>query len=399
MTVEDLQERYRDRRAEIKPNAVPLAADAAHLLTDYLDQLCIEFVRAGLKASYRITREYEEIFVQELQQESSTAKLSYEVTKTMLEKYGTPAELVKSYIAENNPTQKTKSVDLSDQDTPSLLWESVIGVVLIGLIGIQLLHLINLPVFMADTNSLTGLYLLFTVVFISIELVQGLFGYTGLRKQYYHTLREVIRFLSTAILLATTIGVLDLFSLHYGLPNYRFRNFWWNMFILWAAIYGIGLLKDHTDLLMTTAPHEKPIARIFLPSYITLIGAYIAGFVSAIIQIDNYRIYHNSENLMFLALLLALISLVLEIRRRYPLSIKKIGYTIILGLYLPLITYSYYEFGEFFWDYSIEYFWDNIISITIIWLLLASTSIIIIFRHEIGEQLDRYKLQLEEYKS
>jgi len=345
MTTEDLQERYRDRSREIKPAHVPLAADAAHLLSDYLDMVCIELMKRGITEPYRITREFEEIFAQELQQLGTKHKLTYDATSRMLERYGTPRSVVEKYITEQQPTthaylqeqvvmENTGEKNEVSEDTGHL-WKGIIALVLIAMILAEAEYIINqsFPSHHIQLVFLPSLPTL-AIVFVIIELITGLAGDTGISPQHYQNLRETIRFLFSFLVLEHLLLSSSM------TPNmilwFRYGN--QGMFVIWALIYGIGLIKDRTNLLQSTG-QPKPVIRFILPSYLLLAFSYGLAlvFLRAVDTHEIETIYFSTVT--SLLLVGSATSMAMDIPRKYPLSYKKIGYTMVF-LVLPHLTFD-----------------------------------------------------------
>jgi len=371
MTTEDLQERYRNKRGEINPETVPLAADSAHLLTEYLDSISVELVRRGVGEPYRITREFEEIFVQELQQLGSKYKLTYDITSKMLEGYGTPRSVVDAYINEHQPkihqllarepTQKTRK---TMEKPEKAVWQGLVWLILAGTIiaqAIMSIMILNRSVYVGE---LIMSYPFFCLGFIYLEIISGLMKKTWIEEKYYRILRETIRFLFTFFVLET------LWVLTAKQQSWEGYGTW--LIVSWGIVYGIGWLRDHSELLWGSDTKNKPIARFLLPSYILLGIAYVGGLW----YLSNN--FYRDVGIAVLFMGLAALSLLMDIRRRYPLSFKKIGYTSLFTL-LPLMGFRYF---------------DEVFTVTVGWLVVFGLLVVLLFRAEIKTQLGEYQRQI-----
>lgn len=98
----DFQEQYNNSSTGNLEKKIPLAADAAHLLADYLDAITIEFVRKGVIEPYTRTSEIEEIILHELEVKGSSTKMTYDFVKQHLESWGTPQQVVTRQIEKHD---------------------------------------------------------------------------------------------------------------------------------------------------------------------------------------------------------------------------------------------------------------------------------------------------------
>ena len=401
MTTEDLQAKYRDKQKELKPS-VPLAADSAHLLTEYLDSISVEFVKQGVMEPYRITHEFEEILVGELQQQGSKNKLTYDVTSKVLEKYGSPQQVVVKYIKENKPSlhpilvsPSTDEVSRPTLHKPTTTQDYVLEFTVWLVLLYTLVFEIVILLFVVMLDLRWDNYVIETILlvpFVLLEIVSGWKG-TKIEKKYYHTIRETIRFMVSSY---TLIGIMWFVNI---------RRFSWIIPTLLPVglVYGIGLLKDHTDIFMTTTPKEKPIARFILPSYIFLSLSYLLSLVvlnSNNIGHDFYTEFYikriNPGWIIFV-IILVVFALLMDYERKYPFSFKKLGYSFMFYFFI-YFAYSYRVGYQYNYNYVVMTDVNSMFNLIIVFTLMLAIVVPMLFREEIKTQLEAYRQTLNDYR-
>jgi len=240
------------------------------------------------------------------------------------------------------------------------------------------------------------IYLSF-VMFGLLEFITGIIDDTIIRIENYHRLRELNRFAISTLLIVTSAHVLQ-------------DNQYLNVLVIvggiWIFMYGMGLLKERTNLLSDPSrkiKRYKPLARFVLPSYMLLIATYILSGVLLYVDLDN-KIPLPTSNILPV-FILGGISLLADFRRRYPLSLKKIGYTYLLIVVLfYLYTYPAPEkfliFSNKTGFYASMKYW--FIFCTVITILLVRFEIkkyFQVLRDYIGNQLKTYQDQIKLYQN
>lgn len=442
---EDMQEKYKDK-GKITPKSIPLAADAAHLLSEYLDSLTIQLVISGLDEPYRITKEYEEMFVQELQKRAGSAKLTYEVVSSMFEQYGTPTQVVKKYIEEHNPklieiVPKIKSLSRKrSRSKPRKILLTISFVLIFMLTFISLLTseidffivalLMTIIVITARTLEILkndwaafdlvlarkmyltiSIALIFILSFVSIfsfvpngtriypeplitalfifiiaEILTGLFD-NPFQDEHYEILRQSsIFFLTLESMIFSWAG--------FDIGTYEAIFDQWGIILLaWSSMMIIVFIKDHTDFLKTTNSNPKPLARFILPSYLAFGISLVLGSISLLLDANRNYPNEGEFTLFMFAFFFAALSLVLEIRKKYPLSLKKFGYTLFLFFMLPIYFFSYQEERHYEFGFDLEFManTESIILSLSLWVITVVFLIPILFRSQIKEQLQAFR--------
>lgn len=82
---------------------IPLAADAAHLITEYLNTLNLEFIRLKVATPYQLTQQFEESILEQLERMGTGAKLGIDEVETVLERLKDPRTAAKAYVEDSSP--------------------------------------------------------------------------------------------------------------------------------------------------------------------------------------------------------------------------------------------------------------------------------------------------------
>lgn len=430
MKENDLQDLYKDKPVvNGVDEKVHLAADSAHYISEYLNTITIELVREGVLDPYVITSQFEEEIIRRLQEVAADGKITLDVVQAEIDEMGTPDQVVLDYIEENEPVRRPLLVAPVSQGIPktqidttpaqltrrsanvregipkTLVYGGFVTLVIFNVIGI----IATADGIYGPSSRINDAFVWYIMVFVLStgfvigEILSGLKEVTVIEPSHYN----ILRWLYFNSLLA--LGIMNLIANIEMVLRSRtataFRDasilLWITLSIVFVAI----VVRDFAPAMAPVQPKWKSLVRFLTPSYLIMglavvsfgAGYFILTRTSRNVDNWNYLEVQYAHMFMLVGGLIALISTFFDSRGKYPVSPRKLLFTLFFALayYARVINVTLYYQSRLIVDTSaVNAIFNGLIGIIVFFLAMYIYFIFLIYK----EPIRKAKKSLEEAK-